>query len=436
MDNVTWTAKIIEYVGDNEALMTVVASAVIAFVTTGVISFARRPTTASQGGTYFTDTDLLTPPKPRPAYSDRTAYILAELSALAYFEFEGADGALQKAVDKFLEIGGDSGGGIETQVRALLKDFRDVSLVKTIDSQKFLKEILKKADFDLIETINIQGTQAFVCKRNKAGEAPYLVVAFRGTEMEIGDWLTDVHAIPVVDTQADTKVHGGFFKALTENRDQNGKSVLERVKEIVAGETAKAGRDALPCFFTGHSLGGALALLTTKEIALDINGACYTFGGPRVADYNYFKFMKTPVFRVVNSADIVPRVPPGAGMGIVLKLVQGLGWLTRFIPAAREPLKWLERKVDQLNGYRHFGDLRYLTDVKSGKFHDVRLLPNPPMIDRVWWMWQHIRKSFMEPVKSHGMAIYRCKLQYIATTRNASAHSSVETQKNATPQPQ
>ena len=41
---------------------------------------------------------------------------------------------------------------------------------------------------------------------------------------------------------------------------------------------------------------------------------------------------------------------------------------------------------DKLNGYRHFGDLRYLTDVTEGRSHDVRLLSSSPAIDRMLWM--------------------------------------------------
>jgi len=390
----------------------------LGFVTTGIISYRRRPQKMNQGGSYFNNDDLLKPPMARPAYSDRMSYVLAEMSALAYFEFEGAAGVLHETVEKFLKINAEVKNDSELRVRELLEKFRDDSLIKTIDSEEFLKDILKDADFQLLDTINIQNTQAFVCKRVKPDELPYIVVAYRGTEMNIDDWLTDINAEPADDTEPGIKVHQGFWEALKKNTDDDDKTVLDRVQEALDSKEASDGNNRLPCFFTGHSLGGALALITTRENALDINGACYTFGAPRVANYDYFQNMKTPVFRVVNSSDIVPRVPPGAPMGIFLKMVQGLGWLTKFIPVAREPLKWLEERVDKLNGYRHHGDLRYLTDVKGGLYKEVHLVPNPPMIDRVWWMWQHIRESFFAPVKSHGMAIYRNKLLYLAVSRN------------------
>ena len=103
-------------------------------------------------------------------------------------------------------------------------------------------------------------------------------------------------------------------------------------------------------------------------------------------------------------------------MGLVL-LVQGVSWLTRFAPPLSVAFDKLEEFLDKLNGYRHFGDLRYLSDVAEGRFDTVRLLSNPPAIDRVVWMWKRVAKSFFVPVKSHGMSIYRKKLLHIANAR-------------------
>ena len=73
---------------------------------------------------------------------------------------------------------------------------------------------------------------------------------------------------------------------------------------------------------------------------------------------------------------------------------------------------------DKLNGYKHSGDQRYLTDVAEGRFDTVRLLTNPPAIERVVWAGRHISNSFLVPVKSHSMSIYRKKLASIANDRN------------------
>lgn len=97
---------------------------------------------------------------------------------------------------------------------------------------------------------------------------------------------------------------------------------------------------------------------------------------------------------------------------------KGASWLTAFVPLVSSLFDRLEGFLDKLNGYRHYGDMRYLTDVAEGRFDTVRLLPNPPIIDRIMWMWRHITISFLVPVKSHGMSIYRKKLASIAIDRN------------------
>ena len=76
-----------------------------------------------------------------------------------------------------------------------------------------------------------------------------------------------------------------------------------------------------------------------------------------------------------------------------------------------------------LNGYRHFGDLRYLSDVAEGRFKDVRLLQNPPAIDRVMWAFSRMAKSVLVPLKSHNMNIYRKKLLSVANDRNGAARA-------------
>jgi len=159
-------------------------------------------------------------------------------------------------------------------------------------------------------------------------------------------------------------------------------------------------------------------LLATKLVASDVTGACYTFGAPRIGNYELFRFIKTPVYRVVNSSDIVPRVPPGAVMLLLTHAAKGASWLTGFVPPVSSLFGKLEELLDKLNGYRHYGDMRYLTDVAEGRFDTVRLLPNPPTIDRIMWMWRHIGISVLVPVKSHGMSIYRKKLASIAIDRN------------------
>lgn len=390
------------------------APVAVPFIGTAVHAFLRRPKSLkSPPGQYFADGKLLSPPMARPAYSDRMAYVLAEMSDLAYFQFEGQVGLIEDAVlqAKSLDLSDD------VTIREFLEEFSKNLMDGRRLNLKSFASVLERSGFLLLDVVNVAETQGFVCKRTVADEPPYLVLAFRGTEKKVSDWLTDARCIPTtIDDNA--KVHTGFLEAFDGKTNDAGKTAKQVVEDILTRPEAKDGEGRpLPLFITGHSLGGALALLATKLIAPDINGACYTFGAPRVANYEYFRFLKTPVYQVVNSADVVPRVPPGAGMIAWIGLVRLLAWLTTIIPAVHGALNKLEGVLDKLNGYRHFGDQRYLTDVTAGNFHEVRLLTNPPAIDRIVWAWRRVGKSLAVPVKSHNMNIYRQKLHHLANDR-------------------
>jgi len=76
--------------------------------------------------------------------------------------------------------------------------------------------------------------------------------------------------------------------------------------------------DCMDCslWITGHSLGGAVAMLTAARIASlhpSIRPLVYTFGQPRVGNYFLARhvnaLLPNALFRVVNAADIVPHVP-------------------------------------------------------------------------------------------------------------------------------
>ena len=382
----------------------------------GVFAFRRRQGKNLQPTEkYFQSKELLSPPNERPAYSDRMAYVLAEMSELAYYQFEGSSSAVDEAANK-LEILLKEGG---LDVKEFLETFSLDLLGTSKLSIKFLEGLLEKSQFKLLyPIINIGDTQGFACKYTGSANNPYIVIAFRGTEAKINDWLTDADAKPKELGEGLGKVHKGFYNAFNEKTDANDQTVSQILQQLMSSPEAQNEEgQSLPLFFTGHSLGGALALLATQQLAKNINGACYTFGGPRIGNYEFFEKRKTPVYRVVNSSDIVPRVPPGAGLVVARKLIELCSWLTGALPPVSRGFDKLEAWIDRLSGYRHVGDLRYLTDVATGKFETVKLLSNPPAIDRLLWMWQHLASSFMFPIRSHKMAIYRKKLLFIANAR-------------------
>lgn len=126
-----------------------------------------------------------------------------------------------------------------------------------------------------------------------------LVIAFRGTQ-EVRDFLTDAQCWRE-DLLEGGEVHNGFYES------------LQTVIGEVAERASKHGVRAV--FITGHSLGGALAMLCAEWFAHHLIPvhSIYTFGQPRVGDgtfaseYNSLLLERT--FRFVHEEDVVPRVP-------------------------------------------------------------------------------------------------------------------------------
>ena len=244
---------------------------------TMIRAFVRRPRTTGQASRgRFRHEALLSPPMERPAYSDRMAYVLAEMSALAYYRFETEDGL----VNDLSEIAAARSLSSDREAAEFLSGFASRLLNGRNLGLNCFRQVLGDADFALLEVIDVAETQGFVCRRSAANEPPYVVVAFRGTEKKVSDWLTDADCKPDVDGQR--KVHRGFLKALTDNQDSSDRTVKDIVESALqSAEAQDENGRPLPVFITGHSLGGALALLTTVLVAPDVNGACLHVRGPK-----------------------------------------------------------------------------------------------------------------------------------------------------------
>lgn len=279
---------------------------------------------------YFKDYDvLLNPPIFRAAYSDRMAWILASMSQLAYDRYE---------------------------------DDKNPKLLELFTAK------LKSGGFKLLEIYNSPetDTQAFL-----AANGDYAVLAFRGTEVTSRkDIMTDAKAKRIVDIEG--RVHGGF------------RAAFESVKQKI--EKGILGLDNIPLYITGHSLGAALATVATQELENnpDIKGriaACYTYGSPRVGNTQYDKNFKAPIYRMVNTTDIVTIVP-------LLAM-----------------------------GYVHIGDVRFLGR-KPGDFSR-----RVPIFLRILLFLAGVFRLFGPWVGDHAIVEYRRKLAAVAEKRNSVIHS-------------
>lgn len=125
-------------------------------------------------------------------------------------------------------------------------------------------------------------------------------VAFAGSDpLKFNDWITDFDAMPTPDD-----LHEGFKAAV--------ETVWPRIEPTII-DPANAGR---PVFFTGHSLGGALAILAAARAPNTRPIVAYTFGSPRNGGAQFFNDYTTRLglgastFRFVHGTDVVPTVPP------------------------------------------------------------------------------------------------------------------------------
>lgn len=272
---------------------------------------------------YFEGQERFLSPRIFPAaYSDITAWVLACMSQLAYDRFEESEEKKDLLAAKL-----GSGG---------------FTLVDTFHS---------------IET----DTQAFLTTNGA-----YAVLAFRGQNITSKkDVVTDRTAVRV---------------PLIEERLNKG---LGQAFRSIQNETERSLTDVkgLPLFITGHSLGGALAAVTCQHLEKnplirDQLAACYTFGSPRINNGEFDLEFSTPVYRVVNSADVIPMIP-------MLSI-----------------------------GYIQVGDVRFLGN-RDGEYRR-----GIPMLHRYYRFLLTLFRFFGPALSAHAIAEYRRKLEIIAQKRN------------------
>ncbi len=195
----------------------------------------------------FDAANLLASPTRRAAYSDRTAWLMAAMSELAYYKFEG-EGTFPALAKELAEL--SAADDIETRLRRFLKGRGTASKSRL----KTLKDALDLAEFDYINSYNQVGTQSFLARRR---DNSMLVLAFRGTEADAMDIKSDLK-VQMQTLEGDEKIHKGFLDA------------FNAVRKVIAADLGK--HEGLPLYLTGHSLGGALAVVATRVLGSDSHG--------------------------------------------------------------------------------------------------------------------------------------------------------------------
>ncbi|KAE8718863.1 Detected protein of unknown function [Hibiscus syriacus] len=211
------------------------------------------------------------------------------------------------------------------------------------ENEAYIQSMVK--DWEMVEFLEFKNcwndyrnkaTTGVYFLRVKGDDHDTIVVAFRGTmPFSADDWCTDWD---LSQKQLDYmgSVHEGFMRALGLPKDEQNDPnffnwpvdceqkqptayyfVRDKLKQLLNGN------EKTKFVVTGHSLGGALAILfPTVLLYQDENmlvqrlDGVYTYGQPRVGDGKFAEFMKKVLkeqnvryLRFVYDFDMVPRLP-------------------------------------------------------------------------------------------------------------------------------
>ncbi len=133
-----------------------------------------------------------------------------------------------------------------------------------------------------------------------------ILVAFRGTD-SCRDMLTNLDffkkTVCNIRNTENVRIHRGFLKSYTEAKifDAISKYITDEIKDIE---------------LTGHSYGGALALICAADLLChfpDKNYDVVVFGAPRIGNRAFAKFYNSHLpytVRIENGNDIITKLPP------------------------------------------------------------------------------------------------------------------------------
>lgn len=201
----------------------------------------------------------------------------------------------------------------------IARDLVPVSGIAYWGESKILKEdcadatkLIKRAGFKVLEAVDNRDEYSpitvVILKNDKDKQ---IVVSFSGTKTDIQLFSQGLQMGPV--PYATHPIDGAqVAKFFYEQYNVHFKTFLRaKLQEILKQYPSYS------IYFTGHSLGGALATHAAADMILSrISGTrevyLYTFGQPRVANKYWFKgwFDKlSGAYRIVHNEDIVPHLP-------------------------------------------------------------------------------------------------------------------------------
>jgi triacylglycerol lipase len=168
----------------------------------------------------------------------------------------------------------------------------------------------------------------------------FAVLVFRGTQRSYKDARTDLHCGIALSSGDKIRVHTGFGAAID--------SLWDDIERQLSGL-------ACPLFYTGHSLGAALAVLAASRRTPQ---AAYTFASPRIGNEAFAASLAdVPIHRVVDDRDAVTSLPP------------------------------------KLLGFRHVGAVQWLRAPEENRWFWKDLFVHPPK-----WLADHAPVNYVDRI--------------------------------------
>lgn len=238
----------------------------------------------------------------------------------------------------------------------------ELSMLCYVRDEKLVHEILGSAGISDVMILEREGALCIVADA---------LVAFRGTT-DMRDVLRDIDAW--FTPEGSGRVHRGFKKA------------LEPLWEELSAHLGNH-----PAWFTGHSMGAALAILAGNRYPH--TRAVYTYGSPRVGDSAYAKSTKAPVYRVVNNNDFVAQVPPPPSFRHIGKL--------HYLDSAGE-MHEQPGLADRLRSHVAGHRSRLVENVRRWLAGEFDAIPSDSLVDHspqhyVVHMWNHYASKTAGP---------------------------------------
>lgn len=166
--------------------------------------------------------------------------------------------------------------------------------------ESFAQLQFTKLGLDKFQSFFGDSTQCYVASNDN-----FAIITFRGTEIQdfsgLQDFIIDVR-FNLVESSVEGKIHNGFKDALDVVWSGNS-NLSEYLKQL------RVDYPTIKLWFTGHSLGAALAILAAGRWG-HAQGL-YTYGCPKVGNsifVNAFP-IKTNFYQFVNSNDLISDLP-------------------------------------------------------------------------------------------------------------------------------